>query len=328
MTLARARFGLIQAAQNHLFDRNVSLIDFGFPEHSGQIYTDELAIRIHVRKKLSGAALEAAVEGGITNLIPNSYSGFQTDVPQSSFYLHPGWWQPRSHTSPDPRARRQTPLRGGISISNNHQITFGTLGGIVTDRRSRNRMILSNWHVLVGSWTARSGQKIYQPGRLDGGISRDVIGSLSRNAMATNLDAAVATLDGDRPLVNDQYDLGAVRGVQSPELGMQVVKSGRRTNVTYGMITAVEGIARLRYSGLYRMIKHVLTIEPQNAFEQVSGPGDSGSIWLEEDSLKAVGLHFAGSASPERALAMDIQVVLDALDVDIVSSVEPARPLW
>ena len=84
------------------------------------------------------------------------------------------------------------------------------------------------------------------------------------------------------------------------------------------MVTAVEGIARLSYAGLDRVIKHVLTIEPRDSFEQVSGPGDSGSIWLEENSLSAIGLHFAGSDSPERALAMDLQPVLEALRVDLI----------
>jgi len=321
LTLGRARLALGQAIRYHLFDRNVSLIDFGFPEHNGQLYTDELAIRIHVRKKLSGVALESAVEAGVTRPIPESYGEFQTDVPQSCFHLHQGgWYRPTSVVNP--RTRRQNPLLGGISISNQYQRSSGTLGGVVVERGTRTRMVLSNWHVLVGSWAARPGQRIYQPGRLDGGSSPDAIASLSREAMGSNLDAAVAILDGKRSLVNDQYELGSVTGIQSPSLGMQVVKSGRSTAITYGMVTAIAGVARLRYDSLYRVIQQVFTIEPQNAFEQVSGPGDSGSIWLEEDTYKAVGLHFAGSDYPERALAMEMQPVLDALHVDIVSTIE------
>ena len=64
MTRARARIALREAVRFYLFDPNVGLIDFGHPEHDGQIAEDELAIRIHVRKKLIGIALEAAVAAG------------------------------------------------------------------------------------------------------------------------------------------------------------------------------------------------------------------------------------------------------------------------
>jgi hypothetical protein len=181
-------------------------------------------------------------------------------------------------------------------------------------------MILSNWHVLVGSWRALRGQKIFQPGRLDGGSFVDNIAALSRDAMGMNLDAAVAALNDQRRYVNDQYQLGPATGLQHARLGMGVVKSGYRTAVTYGIVAAVEGIAKLRYDGLDRVIRHVFTIESEYQFEQVSGPGDSGSIWLEDDTLAAVGLHFAGSDAPERALAMDLQPVLNALDVELLSA--------
>lgn len=317
MTFARARLALSQAAQNHLFDPNVSMIDFGYPEKDGELCFDDLAIRIHVHKKMRGAELESAIAGGLTRLIPKEYCGFPTDVPQTKPRLHQSWYWYQPAVSTNPRLRRQKPLVGGISVSNQYQRAAGTLGSMVVDRKTGNRMILSNWHVLVGNWSARPGQKIYQPGRLDGGNSPDSIASLYRDAMTKNLDAAVATLDGNRLLINNQFKLGPITGVKQPDLGMQVIKSGRTTGITYGIIAAVEGLTRLRYASLYRIIEHVFTIEPHSPEETVSGPGDSGSVWLEESSNKAVGLHFAGSDSPERALAMEIQPVLDALNVEM-----------
>jgi hypothetical protein len=70
-----------------------------------------------------------------------------------------------------------------------------------------------SWHVLVADWNARAGQQIYQPGRLDGGTGADAVATLTRDAMPVNLDAAVAALNRSRRLINDQYDLGSVRGV-------------------------------------------------------------------------------------------------------------------
>jgi endonuclease G len=327
---ARARLALQQAVRNYLFDPNVSLIDFGMPEHAGQIAEDEVAIRVHVCQKLDPASLEDAATAGETRPIPKYIGGFPTDVPEGKYQLQPttsrraasplpqGAPLPSNLSASDPRSRRANPLLGGISISDERRYTYGTLGGLVKDRLSGDPMILSNWHVLVGEWAALSGQKIYQPGRRDGGNAGDTVATLVRDAMAVNLDAAVAKLTGSRSLVNQQINLGRVSGVGQAQLGMEVVKSGRRTGVTYGRVTAIEGVTRLRYGTLNRVIQGVMTVEQRQSDEQVSGPGDSGAWWLDTATYRAVGLHFAGSNHPERALALDMGQVLDALQVDIV----------
>lgn len=323
MTTAYARQAVQEAMRAFLFDPNIHLIDFGYPEHNGEIVEDELAIRIHVRKKLFGIELQAAVDNGLTRPIPPSIGGFPTDVPQGVYRPH-WWWNWSSWWRPpvtNPRAVRADPLRGGISISSERQNGYGTLGGLVVDRLSGEPMILSNWHVLVGDWSARAGQRIYQAGRLDGGVPLDTVAALTRDAMSDSLDAAVATLNGSRICINDQLDLGPVTGVRRAQLGMRVVKSGRRTNVTRGRVTAVDGIAKITYAGLDRVIRQVVTIEPYWANQEVSAPGDSGSWWLEEESRQAVGLHFAGSNEPERALSLDMLSVLNALNIDIVTDV-------
>jgi endonuclease G len=212
-------------------------------------------------------------------------------------------------------------MRGGISISDEHHNSYGTLGGLVRDRASGVEMILSNWHVLVADWNARAGQQIYQPGRLDGGTGADAVATLTRDAMPVNLDAAVAALNRSRRLINDQYDLGSVRGVAQPRVGMQVVKSGRRSNVTYGRVEAIEGTAQINYGPTDRVIQKIVRILPRAGFQdQVSEPGDSGSFWLNAETRQAIGLHFAGATLPETALAMDMQTVLNALNVDLVSA--------
>jgi endonuclease G len=325
MTLARARLALSEAVRAHLFDPNVGLIDFGHPEHGGQIAEDELAIRLHVRRKLSGPALEAAVGAGQTRPIPPFIAGFPTDVPEGIYRLQQqwsgwgGWGQSPAVNAPTVRA---DPLRGGLSISDENHYAAGTLGGLVIDRATGAEMILSNWHVLVVDWGVRVGQRIYQPGRLDGGTSLDTVATLTRDAMSVNLDAAVASLNDSRRLVNDQLDLEPVAGDGPAELGMQVVKSGRTSGVTYGRVTAVEGIAKMRYGFLERIIHHVVTIEPRSNFAEVSAPGDSGAWWLDQVTGRAIGLHFAGSNFPERGLALDMPAVLDALNVDLVTTVE------
>ncbi len=326
---AHADYALRVAARQHLYDPNVTLIDFGRPVRSGHLSLDEVAIRVHVRHKLDRARLEAAVASGRTQEIPGAIAGIATDVLQGSYHQHWLMPMPRMGAGWTPvlrstalragagRTARANPMQGGISISDAAHIACGTLGALVIDRRTRTPMLLGNWHVLANDWMARAGLPVYQPGRLDGGSAVDTVAWYVRDAMRASLDAAVAELADRRRLLGEQFDLGAVRGVATPELDQRVIKSGRGSGVTTGRVTAVGGYTRMVYGGLQREIRVGMTIEPDRVGNQVSTAGDSGSLWLDAETRRAVGLHFAGSDLPERALAMDIAEVLDALDVDL-----------
>jgi endonuclease G len=317
--LVRVKFAMQEAVHRWIYDPNVMLIDFGWRLRSGQLVKNELTIRVHVIEKYPpGPMLEAAIEEGKTHgPIPDTIQGFPVDRPVGTYHLqrwfNDGWQQYAAR-----RAWRTNPMQGGISISDAARNIYATLGGLVQDRETHHAMILSNWHVLVGNWGVQPGLPIFQPGRADGGSVADIVANYSRHAMSDGFDAAVAELTGDRKLINEQLELGPIRGVSWAELGMEVLKSGRRTAVTRGLVTAVEGTIRLNYRGVDRLIRNVVTIEPRQPFREVSAGGDSGSFWCQESTMNVVALHFAGTNEPERALAIDIQPVLDALNVDIV----------
>ena len=316
--LSQARLALPRAVGGFLFQRNIDLIDIGFKVEEGRL-TNRLAIRVHVHEKRSGVALEAAVAAGDTREVPEEIGGVETDVVEGVYWGQQWpWWGGGTWGPVNPRARRADPMAGGISISSERLATYGTLGGLVRDRATGQEMLLSASHVLVGTWGARPGDRIYQPGRGDGGTSADTIAILTRDAMAENLDAAVATLTDDRELVNRQLDLGSVDGVRHANLGMRVVKSGRKTKITFGQVSGIDGVQKLSYRGVNRMIRSVISIDPQHPAGEVSAGGDSGSWWLDSETGQVVGLHFAGSNYPERALAIDMPTVLAALDIDIV----------
>jgi endonuclease G len=307
-----------EAVRGWIYDPNVMFVDFGWRERGGTLIEDELAIRVHVIEKIAaGPALEAAIDQGVTRApIPDTIAGFPVDRPQGAYGLHQ-WWGGRWRQPANPRMRRTDPMQGGVSVSDAFRRISGTLGGLVIDRDTGDPMILSNWHVLAGAWHARPGWPIYQPGRGDGGGPADTVAKLSRHSMSSNLDAAVAKLTSSRQLVNHQLGLKPVRSAGWAQLGMEVIKSGRTTDVTRGRVTGVEGTTRMPYSGVHRLIRNVMTIEPRRG-PQVSAGGDSGSFWLQEETMQAVGLHFAGGDQPERALAIDMQPVLDALNVNII----------
>lgn len=307
------RSAMREAVRHWIYDPNVTFIDFGWRIRGNKLRDDKPpCVRFHLKNKIPKPELETAVQRGITNgPIPDKIGSFEVDRPVGKYRLHQ-WWRPPS----DPRESRMAPMQGGISISDAYRYIAGTLGGAVIDRDTGKKMILSNWHVLAGRWHARQGWPICQPGRGDGGSWADIVATLSHHAMDSNLDAAVAKLSGNRQLINDQFELAPVAGADWAHVGMDVIKSGRTSDITRGRVTGVEGTAKLPYNGVYRLIRNVMTIVPRRGSE-VSAGGDSGSFWLDEETLNVVGLHFAGSDYPEHALAIDIHPILDALNVNL-----------
>ena len=295
-------------------DPNVAAIDYGWAKHGGRLYEDELAIRVHVKQKYRERQdLALAILQGLTDReIPDSFAGYQVDVPVSG----PLMLQQGGLLS---RIRRADPIQGGISVSNASLRGSGTLGGVVRDRQTGEPMILSNWHVLAGYWAVRPGWPISQPGRGDGGRYFDVVATYSRSAMSSHLDAAVARLTGNRSYLYHAVGLGPVQAVGWAVPGTEVIKSGRTTGVTRGRVTGVEGYYTGYYGGVYGYIRNVMVVEPYpGTVQAVSAAGDSGSVWLQEETMHAVGLHFAGNESLRYALAIDMQPIVDALDVDMV----------
>ena len=240
------------------------------------------------------------------------------DVPVADYRIQRLPWWPQSPTAlSSPRGRVLNPLHGGISISNAFTFGYATLGGKVIDRANGDEMILSNWHVLVGSWTVPPDVAIYQPGQGHGGRPENTVAHLSRHAMDEYIDAAVAKLTGTRQLLNDQLDLGPVTGVTAPMPEMRVVKSGCASKVTAGRITGIEGRRIEYYDGVWQVIRNIVHIAQLPEGGELSRQGDSGSWWLEAGTNRAVALHFAGSNFPEYALAVAMPQVLEALQVDI-----------
>jgi len=124
---------------------------------------------------------------------------------------------------------------------------------------------------------------------------------------ANTVDAALA-----RPLRPDSIepsilDLGELRGVTEPELGMAVRKSGRTTGVTTGEITSVDTTVRVVYSGNVTAI-----FRDQIVTSPMADGGDSGSVLVDAE-VRAVGLLFAGS--DRSTIYNRMTSVLDALGV-------------
>jgi len=309
--VAQAEAVLESVREEWLGREGVTAIDLGFKWSQGQM-TDQLAVRVHVVKKKREIELSAG------ELFPKELQGIPVDVIEAS-YAPQALVSSRPETAIEGRGRRFEVVPIGVSIGCRYS-TAGTLGAKVVDRNSGQEMILSNWHVLVGRHSAEPDLPAWQPGWVDGGTNEsNTIARLTRSVLGP-YDAAVARLTGDREVTSRTLEGRPIEESSEPRLGMQVWKSGRSSGYTEGFVDGIKMTVPLDYGAAgVHVLQKVLRIVPlpSGRYPEISIGGDSGSVWVDEASGKAVGLHFAGEIgdTPEHALANEIGPVLDALDV-------------
>lgn len=289
----------------------VTAVDLGFKWSSGQM-TDSLAIRIHVTRKKDRSELRGE------ELFPEQIDGIAVDIVEAT-YAPQTTVDARLESAVDGRGNRFDVIPIGVSIGSKYT-TAGTLGAKVIDANTGDEMIISNWHVMAGRLDIEKGASIWQPGWIDGGTREEnTIAQLSRWVLGP-YDAAVARLIGARKVQTKTLEGRSVLETTDPHLGMMVWKSGRSTGYTEGMIDGMKMKISLSYQGAgTHSLEQAFRIVPRpgSRIGEISIGGDSGSVWVDEISGKAVGLHFAGEIgnSPEHALAHDIGIVAQALGV-------------
>jgi hypothetical protein len=217
--------------------------------------------------------------------------------------------------------QRVRPAHPGLSIGH-PQFGTGTLGCLVTDEE--HEFILSNNHVLAGSNKGQSGDPILQPGPHDGGNrANDVIGLLDKfipldYVSPNKADAALVKVVNPGSATNAlPFNVGAVSGVGPARPGDDVLKVGRTTGLTYGIITSTDMDIKVNFDGSYILFENQIEVSRKNG--PFSQPGDSGSIILKQNAgdKEIVGLLFAGNATGY-TYANHILEVLYPLNVNLV----------
>ena len=285
-----------QVADDYLDDDNINSVGVGYKETDGE-RTEELVLQFTVGQKLAPEALEAAPTREIPKAIEANGITFATDVIERDFAPHL-----------TERRARVNPMAPGVSIGHVN-VSAGTLGCFVQENGSRDLRVLSNWHVLDGGGSV--GDAIAQPGRADDpSTAANLSGRLVRSFVGFEGDCAIASIVGRDA---DQTILGlgtAVRRIADPALGDLVVKSGRTTGVTHGVVTRVQTITKLSYRsvGEKRVFGFEIGPDPSRPApdDEISMGGDSGSSWMAADASGAakdtmLGLHFAGETVRSRA---------------------------
>jgi hypothetical protein len=220
---------------------------------------------------------------------------------------------------------------GGISVGH-PDVTAGTFGCLARGKRAprTNRLLLlSNNHVLAATNAGELGDCIMQPGRLDGGVCpADEIAQLERfvriNAGGMNrVDCATAWCFPERvrpeliEIVDGQRTFFRISSQVLPaRLGMTVGKSGRTTQVTQGIITAINTAATVSYGIGQAFFTGQIAVQSTTAGQSFSQGGDSGSVvWTWDETRNPVGLLYAGSSNT--TLCNPMTEVLAALDINL-----------
>lgn len=298
--------------------------------------TDTESIVILVEKKLPPTALREK------DVIQRELEGFPTDVQEI------GRIEALTLKTGRVRTERWRPAPGGVSIGH-YRVSSGTLGAPVYDKRSGEKLILSNSHILAHNNDARIGDPILQPGPFDGGRKRDEIAQLHQFVpLLFSVDTPGFSLaSGAAGVANtlfriagSPYRLLPVRicseknvvdaAVALPATERSIKDEILDIGTLEGTIPAELGMVVEKSSrttghntGTVDVVEATVVVHyeyqrtavfsHQGVVRLLARGGDSGSVIVSEN--KAVGLLFAGSGHSSICNPMD--KVLDALTVEI-----------
>lgn len=276
--------------------------------------TKNLCVRFYVERKLPKDGLSRQ------DLLPAKINGVQTDVIESGLF--------RAFAGPPKERTRIRPARPGCSVgfafTGTHAgfVMAGTFGAVV--EAEGKRFILSNNHVLAQENLLPPGSTIFQPGLLDMNTpATNAIARLTRfialSATAANkVDCAIAEITDPAQVKATVMPKVGKLGSNQPLLAaeqMKVMKTGRTTGFTTGVITDLTADVKVKYdTGTFSFNDQIIIRGGNTSF---SDSGDSGALIVEQTSKRAVGLLFAGSS--DFTIANHIEDVLGELQVNLVA---------
>lgn len=264
------------------------------------------SIKFLVRKK----AINRKV--GKSEMIPSAWNGLLTDVEEVGEvrFLANGTDPKQAHDPVQPGCSIGYTRAGGLRNA-------GTLAALVKDGAGR-KFFLSSFHVLAELTSANDLLDITQPGTLDSRNAR-IIGRMVRgiapSATGRNrVDAAIAEIAVDVNVTPEILGVGSIAGTKNAFAEMTVEKFGRNTGYRTGYVfNTFFDISVPMPGGEARFVDQIAILGLHGPF---AGDGDSGSLVLERQTNRAVGLLFVQAGN--YSLANPIAAVLKDLNVALV----------
>jgi hypothetical protein len=292
-------------------ERNIVGLGVSEKRIMGQI-TGDLSLVLYIKHKYNNGELESS------QAIPPTleFEGMNEVVPTDVREIGP--IELESLTSV------VRPILGGYSISSRMETSTGTMGCLVSRRGESNRLfLLSNSHVLAKSGLGQPGDPIYQAGVDDVEIATsNAVATLSSwkpfnfdDGYNNYIDAAIAEITDHSLVTSDIAFIGRPKGIRSAKRGTMVQKTGRTTELTFGLVQDVNFHTSLKYpkpdgtGNGYANFRNLILCS------RFTEKGDSGALVLDEEKY-AVGLHVCGSSTT--SIFCPILTVCDELFVDLV----------
>jgi hypothetical protein len=294
-------------------NRNLHAVGVGYKVVDGK-RTSRLCVRFYVTEKLPESVLLRGAR------LPKRAAGMDTDViecPQAAFH------QPACSANPRARVR---PVVGGVSAAHVlvNKTTFGCFCRSERASEADRAFLLSCNHAFANANAGPGGALILQPSPGDGGVPGDRIARLLRwiplrfgGAQSNMVDAAIAELLPGVAARPEICSIGRLTGLAPAQLNLAVRKHGEATGYTEGIVTdvAMDPFVADFTSGQSALFVNQYRIEPTQGYDAFVAPGDSGSVIVEKQSRRAVGLHIAGAfgisvANPMAAVCSALQITL------------------
>jgi hypothetical protein len=297
---------------------NVHATGVGIRLRNGKPVPEEFVIKVYVFDK-------QALGDETPALTKNGYNGIEIDVEPLPIQL--ALASRKSAATKKATARRGTaeaaaapanrgrrrPIVGGLSIAPLNQFFVGTLGCFVKRVTAGAEQVfaLSNNHVMADTNRLPIGTPIVQPGpEVVPTTPGDIFAALSAfipiqfptsrlTPVVNRFDAAIAVISNSSLIRRGRmFGINNYTPVLAAAVpGMRVIKSGRTTGVTTGIVaaTGVNGV-QINYGTRTspRIATFNDTIEIVGDNGPFSAPGDSGSVIIDRDTGRPIALLFAG----------------------------------
>lgn len=252
-------------------------------------------IAIHVRKKLKPRSVKAG------RRIPDRILGVPTDVIEINLE--------RSTSIVGIPTPINLPMRPGRSIGRETVGSAGTLGAIVRDSDGK-RCLLTARHVIADGASSTKKARLVHPGPADAITPPGALFVAKTTETHLGADAAVARLSPQNLAADNTTAFGMPTVIGAPDdpvLGNIVRKSGRTTGdsraIIQGWGTGDQGVYP------------ALLLRPVDGTQPAWAAGDSGAVWFDETSNRAIGLHVgkADGQTSEYAVATQLTYIMNAL---------------
>jgi hypothetical protein len=283
---------------------------------------DRPCISVGVSKKIKGIK-----EG----LIPSELEGCPTDVVEVGIVKPLG-----EDALIPPLTGPICPLRPGYSIAHEN-VSSGTFGCVVRDKRDSELLILSNNHVLANSNDAKLGDKIMHPGPSYKDLGPSQVATLTRfrkividgdPAHPNPMDAAVAKpivpIDPDIPRIGIPLGLKQLDLFTSDQpLIMDIKMTGAKSGFVTGSTIRISVSTKI---GNFAGDGKPAWFFPIVACTGMAKGGDSGSLVLDNGS-DALGLAFSSSFDendhdhihPLSTSVCYLQLILEEFNIELIT---------